>query len=56
MKGLIIVLIVIGIMMLLGVGFEIGSRIASRHWRKWFDSLSPDQQRKEQELLYKEHL
>ena len=48
-----IVLVVVGIVIVIGVAFEIWSRIAHRRWRKWFDSLPPDQQRKEQERLYK---
>lgn len=55
MKVLVISLIVIGVLVLIGVGYEVWSRIASRRWRKWFDSLPPDQQRKEQERLYKAH-
>ena len=48
-----IALIVVGVIVVLGVGFEIWSRIACRRWRKWFDSLPPDRRRKEQERLYK---
>ena len=44
----IVVLIVVGVIV-----FEIWSQIAYRRWRKWFDSLPPDEQRKEQERLYK---
>lgn len=53
MKVLIIVSIAIGVLVLLGVGFGIWSRIAYRRWRKRFDALPPDEQRKEQERLYK---
>ena len=48
-----ITLIVIGIIAVLAVGFEIWSKIAYRRWRKRFDALQPDEQRKEQERLYK---
>ena len=51
-----ITLIVIGIIAVLAVGFEIWSKIAYRRWRKRFDALPPDGQRKEQERLYKEHV
>ena len=53
MKVLIIVSIAIGVLVLLGVGFGIWSRIAYRRWRKRFDALPPDEQRKEQERMYK---
>ena len=48
-----ITLIVIGIIAVLAVGFEIWSKIAYRRWRKRFDALPPDEQRKEQERMYK---
>ena len=48
-----IVLIVAGIIVVIVVGFEVWCCIASRRWRKWFDSLPPDRRRKEQERLYK---
>lgn len=48
-----IVLIVVGIVIVIGVAFEVWSRIAHRRWRKRFDSLPPDRQRKEQERMYK---
>lgn len=50
-----ITLIVIGIIAVLAVGFEIWNKIVYRRWRKRFDALPPDEQRKEQERLYKEH-
>ena len=50
-----IVLIVVGVIAVLGIAFEIWSKIAYRRWRKRFDELPPDEQRKEQERLYKEH-
>ena len=53
MKVLIIVAIVIAVLVVLGIGYEIWSRIAYRRWRKRFDSLPPDEQRKEQEAMYK---
>ena len=48
-----IALIVVGVVAALGIAFEIWGRIAYRRWREWFDSLPPDQKRKEQERLYK---
>lgn len=48
-----ITLIVIGIIAALAVGFEIWSKIACRRWRKRFDAMSPDEQRKDQERMYK---
>ena len=48
-----ITLIVIGIIVVLAVAFEIWSKIAYRRWRKRFDALPPDEQRKVQERLYK---
>lgn len=50
-----ITLIVIGIIAGLAVGFEIWSKVAYRRWRKRFDALPPDEQRKEQERMYKAH-
>lgn len=55
MKALVPALIVIGVLVLLGVGYEVWSRIAYRRWRRWFDSLPPGERRKEQERLYKAH-
>ena len=48
-----IVLIVVGVIVVLGIAFEIWGKVAYRRWRKRFDSLPPDEQRKEQERLYK---
>ena len=48
-----IVLIVIGIVIGIGAVIEAWSRLAYRRWRKRFDSLPPDKQRKEQERLYR---
>ncbi len=48
-----IALIVAGIIVALAVGFEIWSKIAYRRWRKRFDAMSSDEQRKRQEVLYK---
>ena len=48
-----IALIVVGIIIVIGVVFEIWSKIAYRRWRKRFDALPPDEQRKEQERMYK---
>lgn len=50
-----IVLIVVGVIAVLGIAFEIWSKIACRRWRKRFDALPPDEQRKEQERMYKAH-
>ena len=50
-----ITLIIIGIIAVLAVGFEIWGKVAYRRWRKRFDALPPDEQRKEQERLYKAH-
>ena len=50
-----ITLIIIGIIAVLAVGYEIWNKIAYRRWRKRFDALPPDERRKEQERLYKEH-
>ena len=50
-----VVLIVAGIVAVLGIALGIWGKIAYRRWRKWFDSLPPDQKRKEQERLYKVH-
>ena len=48
-----IALIVVGIIIVIGVVFEIWSKIAYRRWRKRFDALPPDERRKEQERMYK---
>ena len=48
-----VALIVIGVIVVAAIAFSVWSRIAHRRWRKWFDSLPPDEQRKEQERLYK---
>ena len=48
-----ITLIVIGIIVVLAVAFEIWSKVAYRRWRKRFDAMPPDEQRKEQERMYK---
>ena len=50
-----IALIVVGIIIVIGVVFEIWNKIAYRRWRKRFDALPPDERRKEQERLYKTH-
>lgn len=51
-----ITLLVLASIVVLGIAFSVWSRIAHRRWRKWFDSLPPDEQRKEQERLYKAHV
>jgi len=48
-----IALIVVGIIIVIGVVFEIWSKIAYRRWRKRFDALPPDERRKEQERMHK---
>ena len=48
-----IALIVAGIVAVLAVGLEICSKIAYRRWRVRFDSLPPDERRKEQDRMYK---
>ena len=48
-----IALIVVGVIVVAAIAFSVWSRIASRRWRKRFDSLPPDRQRKEQERTYK---
>lgn len=48
-----IALIVVGAIVLATIALSIWSRLAYRRWRKRFDSLPPDEQRKEQERLYK---
>lgn len=48
-----IALIIIGAIVLGAIAFSIWSRLAYRRWRKRFDALPPDEQRKEQERLYK---
>lgn len=48
-----IAIIIIGAIVLVAIVFSLWSRIAYRRWRRRFDSLPPDEQRKEQERLYK---
>lgn len=50
-----IVLLVLAAIVVICIAFSVWSRIAYRRWRKRFDSLPPDEQRKEQERMYKEH-
>lgn len=50
-----IVLIVVGVIVVVLIGIEIAGTIAYRRWRKRFDALPPDEQRKEQERMYKTH-
>ncbi len=50
-----IALIVVGVIVVAAIAFSVWSRIAYRRWRKRFDSLPPDEQRKEQERMYKAH-
>ena len=48
-----IALIIIGAIVLGAIAFSIWSRVAYRRWCRRFDSLAPDEQRKEQERMYK---
>ena len=48
-----IALIIIGVIVLAAIALSLWSRIACRRWRRRFDALPPDEQRKEQERLYK---
>ena len=48
-----VVLIVAGIVAVLGIALGIWGKIAYRRWRKRFDALLPDKQRKEQGQMYK---
>lgn len=50
-----IVLIVVGVIAVVFIGIEIAGTIVYRRWRRRFDSLPPDEQRKEQERLYRAH-
>ena len=51
-----IVLIIVGVVVVVLIGIEIAGTIVYRRWRKRFDSLPPDEQRKEQERMYKAHV
>lgn len=48
-----IALIIIGAIVLAAIAFSIWSRLAYRRWRRRFDSIPHDEQRKEQERMYK---
>ena len=48
-----IVLIVVAVIVVAIIGIEIAGTIVYRRWRRRFDSLPPDEPRKEQERLYK---
>ena len=48
-----IALILVGVIVVAAIAFSVWSRIASRRWRRRFDALPPDEQRKEQERMYK---
>lgn len=50
-----IAIIIIGAIVLAAIALSLWSRLAYRRWRRRFDSLPPDEQRKEQERLYKAH-
>ena len=49
-----IALIIIGAIVLAAIALSIWSRLAYRRWRRRFDSLPPDEQRKEQEAAYRQ--
>ena len=51
-----IALFVLGVIAVVAIAVEIWSKIAYRRWRKRFDSLTPEEQRKEQERAYKAHI
>lgn len=48
-------LIIIAVLVVAGVAFKIYSRIAEKREKAHWDKLSPDEQRKEQEEMYKRH-
>ena len=48
-----IAMIIIGAIVLAAIAFSVWSRIAYRCWRNRFDAMTPDEQRKEQERMYK---
>ena len=50
-----IVLIVIGVIAIGCVALELGSRLVAKRSRERFDKMSPDEQRKYQEEMYKRH-
>jgi len=50
-----IVLIVIGIIVIVAVAIELIGRIVSKNADARFKAMPPDEQRKEQERLYKAH-
>ena len=50
-----IAMIIIGAIVLVAIAFSLWSRLAYRRWRKRFDAMTPDEQRKEQARMYKVH-
>jgi len=48
-----IALIIIGVIAVAGVAIEIIGKIVARRAEYRFDAMSPDEQRKEQERMYK---
>ena len=50
-----IALLVLASIVVICIAFSVWSKIAYRRWRKRFDALPPDEQRKEQERMYKAH-
>ena len=50
-----IALIIIGTIIAIFIAVEVVLRLIARRERKRFDNLPPDEQRKEQERLYKKH-
>ena len=50
-----IALLVFALIVVICIAFSVWSKKAYRRWCKRFDALPPDERRKEQERLYKEH-
>lgn len=50
-----IALIVVAVLVVAGIAFEIVSRIAAKKEKARFDKMTPDEQRKYKEEMYKRH-
>ena len=48
-----IVLVVVGVLIVLGVALELFSRVITKRSRERFGNMSPEEQRKYQEKMYK---
>ena len=48
-------LIIIGIIAIVCIALEVASKISAKKEKARWDKLSPDEQRKEQEEMYKRH-